>query len=51
MPIKKFSKIFYHETNQRIQILLNHENIPIYNKIEKDLLKFGPTKDFFLKNE
>ena len=38
MPIKEFSKVFYHEANQRTQVLPNHANIPIYNMIERDLL-------------
>lgn len=37
-PIKEFSKVFYHEANQRTQSLPNHANIPIYNMIERDLL-------------
>ena len=38
MPIKEFSEVFYHEANQRTQVLPNHANIPIYNMIERDLL-------------
>ena len=37
-PIKEFSSVFYHEANQRTQVLPNHVNIPIYNMIERDLL-------------